>query len=71
MQVRLILKLAGGETEFGPDAQAAKSGLAAFLRAAAGRLENLNDNKMVGSLLDDVTGDVIGSIQLEIIGGGV
>ncbi|NTT88517.1 hypothetical protein [Tabrizicola fusiformis] len=70
MQVRLILKLAGGETEFGPDAQAAKSCLAAYLRAAAVRVENLNDDNAVASVLDDLSGAVVGSIQLEIIGGG-
>ena len=70
MQVRLVLKLAGGETEFGPDAQAAKSGLAAYLRAAAVRVESLNDDNAVASVLDDLSGTVVGSIQLEIIGGG-
>ena len=69
MQVRLILMLAGGDAEFGPDAKAAKSGLAAYLRAAAVRVENLNDDNVVASVLDDLSGAVVGSIKLEITGG--
>jgi hypothetical protein len=70
MFVRLILTLEGGEAEFGNDARAVKMALASYLRAAAARIEDLNDDNAMGNIIDDATGDLLGRVNLAIVGGG-
>lgn len=69
MHVRLILTLEGGATEFGADTRSVKGVLAAYLRSTADRIENLNDNSAVCSVVDDDTGDIVGRVNLAIVGG--